>query len=52
MKKQKFKPLLVRLLPAEHKRLKKYANAQSPKQKMAHAVRELILNYCTDYEND
>ena len=46
----KFRPLLVRLLPEEYKRLKKYAKEE--KQKMAHTVRELIINHCTDFEND
>lgn len=46
----KFKPLLVRLLPDEYKRLKKYAKKE--KQKMTHVMRELVVNYCIDYETD
>lgn len=50
MKRTKFRPLLVRLLPTEYKRLERFAKAENTP--MAHIVRELILNYCTDFRID
>lgn len=50
MKKTKFRPLLVRLLPTEYKRLERYAKAE--KTPMAHIVRELVVNHCTDFRAD